>query len=343
MSTFDYNINQQLNIPHGVLEYIAGFDPQEIWEARGIKRNHLRIKKLQNKNDNELKQVINTSEFESKLTNFIKESLGLFNALIAKDQKIISKYIGDKEFYFIVGVGRTGGTYLMKEVSKALEFPMKKLLPSIIHDTLPSAGFIMDGLDRDKVGWTNIEKWNIGWRKPNNYFNLLFEIASFLVYIKRTVGNQKKIVKKKDWLCLCLNLLDEIFGEQANYIITVRHPAAITASKLDKQGALGVRVNNKEKRRRLFKIWEVIYTETLRDGIPQGEITPVLYGPDMDEFLYNFFRNNGLEDKPEGVKIANRNYDYEYWNQEEFINRMERVKELWDWHGLDFPLPKEIL
>lgn len=180
----------------------------------------------------------------------------------------------------------------------------------------------------------------MGWRKPNNYYNLLFQVCQFLVYINRVAKNKKYIVKKKEYFSCCIGFLNEIFGERASYVVTVRHPAAVVASRAE---SFHWAQHDQENLNLAFKTWQASYTELLRDGIPQGEIIPVAFGPDMDTFLYEFFQKHNYDGEPEGIRITPRNYDYEFWQQKEMLDKIKKVKQIWKLNGLDFPISSQIL
>ncbi|MGM0502857.1 MAG: hypothetical protein ACQERJ_10025, partial [Bacillota bacterium] len=186
------------------------------------------------------------------------------------------------------------------------------------------------------------EPYTLGWRKPKNYYHILFQVVQFLVYLKREFPNQKKIVKKTRF-SKCMQLIDHIFGEQAHYIVTVRHPAAINASRVE-TGATGDVVDDfqKEANRTLY-LWQNVYQEIVRDGVPQGQIEPVLFGPQMDQFLNAFFARHNSDLQPEKCKITPRDYDREFWAQEYIVNSIDWVRFMWQVHDLEFPIPQEIL
>jgi hypothetical protein len=182
----------------------------------------------------------------------------------------------------------------------------------------------------------------MGWRKPENYYYLVFQLAQFLVYIQREFPNQDKIVKKTRFSKI-MQLVDYIFGEQAYYVVTVRHPAAINASQIE-TGATGEVVDDfKKEANRTLYLWQNVYKEIVRDGEPEGLILPLLFGPTMDQFLADFFIHHGSDKEPEQCKITQRDYDQQFWQSDTIVNSMEWVRMLWQMYDLDFPLPDKIL
>ena len=324
-------IVQNLEIHYGVVEYLADYDSQEAWQIRGISGrggSSEKYFKYRQEKVKELEQRLeNDQKLQDKVEDFTDESLTLFYAFLEEKSKIIQPYL-DKEFHFILGDARTGGTFILKELSRALDWSYQEAYMSMLHEALPD--FDIE------------EPYKIGWRKPKNYYYLLFQIVQFLVYLKREFPDQKKIVKKTRF-SKCMQLVDHIFGEQANYIVTIRHPGAINASRRE-TGATGDVVDDfqKEAMRTLY-LWQNVYKEIVRDGLPQGEIKPVLFGSKMDEFLNQFFMRHSSDKEPEQCRITERDYDEEFWQSEQVVNSMDWVRMMWQIHELDFPVPQEIL
>lgn len=144
---FEINRNFEINldIHRATLEYVAGLDPQETWNAttisgKGSSKSHMQVKQ---KRMNNIKEVINQPEFQRKLAEFTNEVLKLFQSFRNDNQETINKYLNDKHFYFIVGSYRTGGTYILNEMSKAVDYPVKNLLHSMVHDSMPYTKYIL--------------------------------------------------------------------------------------------------------------------------------------------------------------------------------------------------------
>ncbi|GAB6100059.1 hypothetical protein JCM16358_19380 [Halanaerocella petrolearia] len=165
-----------LFINYGVLEYIAGLDESKEWEIRGLAGHKPKAaKRSLEQRKQKVQELIQKQSFKEELNKFIKEALNLFNAFI-NNNGIISKYISNRNFYFVMGSPKTGGTYIYKEVSRAVGWPWKNLLRSMTHDSMPNGYFIRG--EKNEIG-------GMGWREPMKYFNLLFQISQFLVYMDK--------------------------------------------------------------------------------------------------------------------------------------------------------------
>ncbi|WP_018249188.1 hypothetical protein [Orenia marismortui] len=341
--SFNNEFNIQLLIHSGVIEYIGGFDPDEMWEARGLAGHKGEEFQATMERWSQLgkEKLKNDSKFQRELAIFINEVLELFNAIINKQDDIVNKYIGRKEFHFIIGMNRTGGTYLQSEVSRAFDWPMQKMIKSLVHDGIPYPMFIKG----DKHNRVYVES-NLAWRRPENYYNFIFQLSQFLVYINQVAKDKKKVVLKNVRFSHSISLLDRIFGDSANYLITVRHPAAIGFSLFEntlKSSYNDVTIDDAPMALVNYLIkWKNTYTEILRDGLPKGEITPILFS-EMDMFLVDFFKKHGFDSEPSGLRITPRNYDYDCWDGKEVNDIMNQIEKLWSFYGLDFPVPKQIL
>lgn len=235
----------------------------------------------------------------------------------------------DKQFYFILGAPRTGGTYIFTQIADVLSFPWKNLLQKMTHDHIPH-GFFLNG------GKEGINQ--LGWRNPSNYVNAVFQICQFLVYYKREKIS-KNIVLKNISLCYGIKLLDNIFKQKAHYIITVRHPAAMSYSRAK---TFEIQETNKIKKTH-FNIWYSLYHEVVRDGLPEGDISTISYGKDFIDFLNKFHQIHDQTKKPLTFSPEKRDYDTDFWSKKELKEKINYLKELWSIKGLTFPDIQEIL
>ncbi|GAB6100060.1 hypothetical protein JCM16358_19390 [Halanaerocella petrolearia] len=74
----------------------------------------------------------------------------------------------------------------------------------------------------------------------------------------------------------------------------------MSASRAESWG----RENDNEFKYGWFQLWETLYTEVVRDGLTEGEIIPLLFGKDMDDFLKEFFSKQGFPEEIDGIKIT---------------------------------------
>ena len=324
-----------LAIHHGVLGYICESEyARQYWNIRGIAGKQKRevIKELEENMDQEIFEKMRQERNKIKLQEYLAETYKLFEAIINSDTKSLAQYIDGRNFYFIIGGTRTGGTYAQKEMGRALGWPITDFLHCMIHDAIPHTQYIVDanGLMRDDF---------IIWRQPFNYYNFMFQLSQLLVYLNRVAKVNRSIVLKHAYFCYCLPLVDEVFGKYAKYIVTIRHPASTAASRAE---SLGVDIKDQGFMEFCFNEWQRCYRTIVGYGVPKDRISAVLFGEEMDSLLEQFFRKNNYRGEPDGVKTTKRVYDYNWWNDVGVVGCMEGICKLWEQYGLKFPIPTRI-
>ncbi len=328
------DVRVNLKIHYGTKEHVIGSKHGAgFWDARGTAGHNPRdADQMHKKTEDEIRRKMELEENRQNLKNFLDEAFPLFRAIVNGSQGAVSPYIHDRKFYFILGTTRTGGTYLQRELGRAVGWPVREFLHDMIHDSIPHTEFIMG---RGALAGTN----NMVWRKPFNYFNFAFQLAQLLVYLKRAGNGRKNIVLKHSYFCFCLPPVDEVFKGNAEYIVTVRHPGSTAASRAESRG---IDPADHDFRQMCFKEWMNSYSSIVTNGLPEGSITPVLYGGEMDCFLRDFFKRSNFSGKPGGVKITPREYDLSFWEGDCVRQEMERIGKLWELYGLKFPVPESI-
>lgn len=340
ISTIETELPYQLHVHRAVGWYINEFDPDEGWDFRGIDgygfREFQEFKR--EKTDEAFQNIKNKPALQNEFTDYIQECLEAFQQWQQNPNYLRDEYFSGKDFYFVLGSGRTGGTYLLNEVARAVDFPLKKSLIIFSHDTMPNMRFTSGEPTEERE---NREMFGMGWRDPFNYHNLVFQIIQYLVYIDRKFENEPKIVKKTQF-GRCMKIVDFIFGDRASYIVTVRHPGACYRS-WNESGFSTLEDSDKEKKReKILYGWESSYRNIVRDGLPEGSIEPVKYGPDMEAFLEKLFRKNSSNKEPSDFSVTEREYD-DFWHSERVQSVISRVENSWSLHDLQFPTPEKIL
>jgi len=323
------NFTFELELNEGVLWHIADINPEKAWEMRGLPGKNSNLFDIQIEEEKKIIiEKLKTAETRKRLNNFYKESNDLLQSILSGNKNLKNEYIGTKNFTFIAGAPRSGGTYIYSEVSTALNWPHSNLLVTMTHDNIPDAKFI------------NRQNNPLGWRSPLNFFSIVFQMCQFLVYIKHVLPNTENIVLKQMSLSRIVPILNFIFGENSSLILTVRHPASVSASRV--KGFKNT-TETDEFRKATFNLWKNIYGDIAQDDLPSGNLTALKYGKDMDEFLSDFYKKNGKDVKPSGIRITERKYDTEYWNRAEIVSEMRQIEKSWELKGFEFPYPDKIL
>jgi hypothetical protein len=129
-------------------------------------------------------------------------------------------------FVTVIGIPRTGGSYLTAELYRALGLAPERVPNAIAHDSFPEAGpfFLQPGVN----GWVTSLKTT----------------AEFLAMVEIFFGDKPprsgKIVvpKKLTKSVYAGGFFDRVFGETTEHVVTVRHPVASCVSTYEKSGGL---------------------------------------------------------------------------------------------------------
>ena len=172
------------------------------------------------------------------------------------------------QFYFVVGIPRTGGTYLTKQLFRASGIDYTKVQNALAHDGFPHLAH----LSFKQVG--------------NIHTNSLLQMAEYLIMVEVYFGEHARlahrggVVVPKKFTKVIYNypLIKELFGANSIYLITTRHPLSIIQSTLDKSG--GMPDNRKFVLRSAIERWAM--DDNLYWGVPEGKVRQMNY---VDVFL----------------------------------------------------------
>lgn len=150
----------------------------------------------------------------------------LFTALLTGDEAKLAAYQRRFRFIVIVGCPRHGGTYLTKQLFRALGHVPEQVPNVIAHDGFPDAGPF-----HFAAGYSS-------------QTHLLLHAAEYLAMVEAYFSGQplvdgKIIVPKKATKAAYQGgFFRALFGADAEYIITLRHPLAACISTYEKSGGL---------------------------------------------------------------------------------------------------------
>jgi hypothetical protein len=172
------------------------------------------------------------------------------------------------QFYFVVGIPRTGGTYLTKQLFRASGIDYTKVQNALAHDGFPHLAH----LSFKKIG--------------NIHTNGLLQMAEYLTMVEVYFGQHARlahrggVVVPKKFTKVIYNfpLIRELFSSNSVYLITMRHPLSIIQSTLDKSG--GMPENRKFALRSAIERWAL--DDNLHWGIPEAKVRQMNY---VDVFL----------------------------------------------------------
>jgi len=150
----------------------------------------------------------------------------LFTALLTGDEARLKTVHDRFRFILVVGCPRHGGTYLTKQLFRALGHQPETIPNVIAHDGFPDSAPFDFG-----PGF-------------NAYTSMLLQTAEYLAMVELYFADRQpidgKIVvpKKATKAAYHGGFFRTVFGADAEYIITLRHPLAACISTYEKSGGL---------------------------------------------------------------------------------------------------------
>ena len=328
--TITMTTSMEVPIARGTVEYIAGINPEETWApvlGEDIDEDGQRA--LGNKHLEMIREAEQTEEYKQKLGEFMKETVTLFQAINKGDKDTMRPYTGGKKINFVMGMPRTGGTTVYNALSSAYGWPWEKLLFSMTHNMMPNALFVQPN---------PYSEFDMGWRLPWNFNNVLFELCQFLVYASREAQDSQHIFIKSTPLSYAIKMLNYLFADQAQYIVTVRHPGAIALTK-----NTGEEVR-REDHLEVMSMWANLYSSIVRECRPLGNIVLVEYGEKMTEFINSVFEKKKYGSRAEETAFFEYDeYDKDFYNSDIVQRSFDYVRNSWKLFGMDFPIPEKCI
>ena len=290
---------------------------------------------------------------ESELgKRFIGRAYELFLALLSGDVEKIRDIQFRFHFINVIGVPRNGGSYLTKEIYRALGFEPDKVPNVIAHDGFPEASpFLFQ-------------------KKVNSWVTSLQTMAEFLVMVEHYFGKQKphsgkiQVPKKLTKGSYAGGFFHRVLGESVEHILTVRHPVTSCISTYEKSGGLPedgrfkVRSNIEEWVRRdlvytgadnetlartdyfdaYLRYWEQYHYYIATTGLSANRnVEVVAYGEErMKNLARSFYYRYNNPREPEAFHVFDKRDRHPDWFGPANA-AIDRVAAVWDRVGLDFP------
>lgn len=156
----------------------------------------------------------------------LAHAYGLLFALLAGDLAPLQQLQSRFHFVSFVGIPRTGGSYLTAELYRALGMAPQRVPDALAHDSFPEAGpfQLQPGMN----------SWILSLKTMAEYLTMVD-----IFFGDRTPHSGKIVVPKKLTKGVyCGGFFRRVFGEGAQYVLTVRHPVASCVSTYEKSGGL---------------------------------------------------------------------------------------------------------
>jgi hypothetical protein len=166
--------------------------------------------------------VIGNASGRERLTRAYTLLFSLLTGDLAPLQELQSRY----HFVTIVGIPRTGGSYLTAELYRALGFTPAQVPHGLAHDSFPEAAPF-----QLKAG-------------TNGWLVTLKTMAEYLTMVETFFADRKphagKLVvpKKLTKAAYAGGFFCQVLGESTEHVLTLRHPVASCISTYDKSGGL---------------------------------------------------------------------------------------------------------
>ena len=158
----------------------------------------------------------------------IRQSRVYFKEMLTGRPKTI-KALQRYRFYLVMGIPRSGGTYLIKQLFRAAGMDYTKVPAALAHDGFPNLG-------------------TAGLLEQGDRFSAcgVLQLAEYLTMVDTYFGKsggaseRRPIVVPKKFTrgVYGFSLIHALLGEAAQYIITLRHPLSMVQSVLDKSGGM---------------------------------------------------------------------------------------------------------
>lgn len=335
----------KLDLNAASIYYLAGVDAELQWEVRGLSGHDLKhenTETLENQKSNAVNVLLKTPQGQKDLQSFTAESIQVLEGLWKDGGKYLRKYLGNREFKLILGAMRTGGTYLYKEISEIHGQKWDKLNLEMTHDGIPH--------------YVALSNWN----RAEIFNFLLFDMAQYFVWVKREIDSSV-VVQKRIAYVHALPFLNGLFGDTAEYIVTIRHPVPLAYSFARIMGQDLKNGDNEtpEGWERLItesgdwmsdKVWDELnyfqktllfwgsyYSDVATSSAFSQRITVVRFGEDVDGYLQSCSKEAGLNNyQPEGFDFTVKPNNGEL-DQDELSAVFSSVKHKWEANNLTFP------
>lgn len=313
-------------------------------------------------NENLSSAAYNTQSTANSALNLLIQNPEARDAIMRSYQYMISLLIGDlkllrefqNKYKFIctLGVPRTGGSYLTKQLYNSLGLAEKKVPSSIAHDGFPSC-----------VPFKLADSYN-------SYTNMLKHLSEFMVMVEMYCKNfpiheNRIIVPKKSFrMSQYAALFNEIFGKLSEYIITIRHPISACISSYEKSGGFPedgqftVRSNIEDIIRQDLEFigydekiirktnyidvyvlyWEYYYSHVFLTGLMRNKNIRVVpfEKESMHGMANSYFARFNSCSRPDEFYVKNYQ-DLHSAYRKKSENAIRRVSHTWALVGMDFP------
>jgi hypothetical protein len=314
-------------------------------EDESMHRDEERFEGIQEK----AKQVV----ANPKGTQYVLRSYRFFKEMLTGRLNTLND-VRRFRYFFVIGIPRTGGTYVTKQLFRAGGMDYTKVHNALAHDGFPHLAHLAlkDTGNVHTTGLLQLAEW-------------LTMVHIYFTQYGRLAWQGGVIVPKKFTKAVYyFDLVRELFGESSYYLLTLRHPLAVVQSVLDKAGGMPegrkFAVRSAIERwalddwghwgtppEELFKMnyvevmcgyWRRFHYQLALAGIPRMPTTQLIpYGQKyMLEAVTGWYRQFGVPLEPEPFKVA-QPPKFPAAEEKMAEKALEDVTNFWSSLGLKFP------
>ncbi len=154
----------------------------------------------------------------------IRSAYGWFQELATSNLDALRRLHERYHFIAVIGIPRSGGSYLIAELFSALGHEPSSVPAAIAHDGFPEAG--------PTVFMPRHNGWMRTMLSTGEY------IAMLELYLSGRPGERIHVPKKLTKAIYASGFFKQILGRDAEFVVTVRHPLACCISTYEKSGGL---------------------------------------------------------------------------------------------------------
>jgi hypothetical protein len=286
--------------------------------------------------------------------NWVSRAYTLLFALMSGQLTLIQELQARFHFINIIGIPRTGGSYLTAELYRALGRDPSSVPNALAHDGFPEAGpfELQPG--------------------SNSWILSLQTMAEYLTMVEAFFGGDRRhsgkiiVPKKLTKGIYAGGFFHRVLGEAVEHIVTLRHPATACVSTYEKSGGMtdngrfAVRSNIEDWCRRdllytgcsleqlaqmdyfdaYLRYWEQYHLYIATTGLSANrDLRVVVYGRDrLQKLAAQFHRRYDSEKAPNDFETSAKTRE----RHPDWIDRarpaIDRVAGAWARVGIPFPI-----
>ncbi len=321
------------HIANPVYDFLIDTNSEEMWQGRGLSghdQNFELIQKLERQREQAIRELQESEAGKKRIADFSHEVREVMKAILLGHYDWLDGYLGERQFIILCGLHRSGGTYLLDELSSIYSYPYQKY--HCMHDDIPE--------------FFSALYWNV----PHHYLQYICEVAQFLVIVRQSVP-WKVVVKKRAIWTFAIESLAYIFRKRMTIYLHVRHPIswAVGDTELRDGKGSGITVvpsmkqyveyydrplrGNETPCQIMMRFWLLFHTTSARKGVDYSVLPFGNYGNHLID-LAKVVKPNYT---PSAFTPTPRDYSQYSSHYAEAEDIIQQVRSHWANLGLTFP------